>query len=127
MAPRLGMSDATLRGKVNPNTDRNRLALEEADEMMGKTGDFRILHAMAAMHGHVAIRVDAPEAGCLISSLLAAGKAKGGVSGLVSDAISDGQMTPNEAAEIVRACMDAIQALSAVAQHARAKSARAPA
>jgi len=47
LAPRMGMSDATLRGKVNPNTDRNLLSLQEADALMGKTGDFRILQGRA--------------------------------------------------------------------------------
>lgn len=33
LAPRLGMSAAVLRGKVNPNTDRNLLSLQEADAL----------------------------------------------------------------------------------------------
>ncbi|MFH7611555.1 hypothetical protein RA272_29150, partial [Pseudomonas syringae pv. tagetis] len=48
LAPRLGMSAAVLRGKVNPNTDRNLLSLQEADALMARTGDFRILHALCA-------------------------------------------------------------------------------
>lgn len=63
LAPRMsnGMSAATLRGKVNPNNDRNLLSLQEANELMGKSGDYRILHAMAADHGFVVQRVDATQ------------------------------------------------------------------
>ncbi len=122
LAPRMGMSDATLRGKVNPNTDRNLLSLQEADALMGKTGDFRILHALAATHGFVAIKVDAPEGGCLTSSMLQAGKAKGMLSALLLEVLADGHVTPNEASEVTRRVVDAIQALTTVAQQARAKA-----
>lgn len=120
LAPRMGMSDATLRGKVNQNNERNRLALEEADEMMGKSGDFRILHALAANHGFVALRVDCDDegGGSLIGSLLAAGKAKGDLAGIVSDALADLVITPNERGAIVRAVVRTIQELSEVARHA---------
>lgn len=57
------MSAATLRGKVNPNNDRNLLSLQEANELMGKSGDYWILHAMAAGHGFVVQRVEAPVSG----------------------------------------------------------------
>ena len=122
LAPRLGLSDAVLRAKVNPNSDRNRLALEEADAMMGKSGDYRILHAMATTHGFVAIKVDAPESGCLTSSMLEAGKAKGLLSALLLEVLADGHVTPNESDEVTRKVIDAIQALTKVAQHARAKA-----
>jgi hypothetical protein len=124
LAPRMGLSDAVLRAKVNPNTDRNRLALEEADELMGKSGDYRILHALAASHGFVAIKVDEPEAGSLTSAMFEASKAKGGLAGLVLEAMADGRITPNEAGDVARKVMDAVQALTAVAQHARAEAGR---
>ena len=122
LAPRMGMSDATLRGKVNPNTDRNRLALEEADELMAKTGDYRILHALAASHGFVLQRTEAPDAGTLICSLLAASAAKGDLAELVSKAIRDKVITPNEADAIGRGCATVIAAIVQVAQHANANA-----
>lgn len=51
LAPRLGMSAAVLRGKVNPNNDRNILSLHEASQIMGVSDDFQMLHALAASHG----------------------------------------------------------------------------
>lgn len=122
LAPRMSISDAVLRAKVNPNTDRNRLALEEADELMGKTGDYRILHALAATHGFVAVKVDAPEIGCLTSAMFEAAKAKGGLAALLLEILVDGEVTQNEAERVTRKVMAAIQAFTAVSQHAHAKA-----
>lgn len=124
LAPRMGMSAATLRGKVNPNTDRNLLSLQEADTLMARTGDFRILHALAATHGFVLDRVDSPKSGSMISALLTAAHAKGDLSQLVAEAIADGKVTPNEADEIGRACASVMAAIAQVGQHADAAAER---
>jgi len=46
------MSGAVLRNKINPNNTTHRLTLAEANEIMGLTGDHRILVALAAEHGY---------------------------------------------------------------------------
>ncbi|QBR44127.1 phage regulatory CII family protein [Stenotrophomonas indicatrix] len=124
LAPRMGMSAATLRGKVNPNTDRNLLSLQEADTLMGRTGDYRILHALCAEHGFIAQRVDAPQSGNLITALLSAAAAKGDLAELVSEAMADNRITPNEADAIARACQQVMAALVQVSQHAEAAAER---
>lgn len=124
LAPRMGMSAATLRGKVNPNTDRNLLSLQEADTLMGRTGDYRILHALCAEHGFIAQRVDAPHSGNLITALLSAAAAKGDLAELVSEAMADNRITPNEADAISRACQQVMAALVQVSQHAEAAAER---
>ncbi|HDS1580458.1 MULTISPECIES: phage regulatory CII family protein [Stenotrophomonas maltophilia group] len=124
LAPRMGMSAATLRGKVNPNTDRNLLSLQEADALMARTGDYRILHALCAEHGFIAQRVDAPESGTLITALLSAAAAKGDLAELVSEAMADNRITPNEADAISRACQQVMAALVQVSQHAEAAAER---
>lgn len=124
LAPRLGMSAAILRGKVNPNTDRNLLSLQEADALMARTGDFRILHALCAQHGFVAQRSDAPESGSLISALLQAAAAKGDLAELVSSALDDGRISPNEADAIARGCAAVMSRLVQVSQHAEAAAER---
>jgi len=124
LAPRMGMSDATLRGKVNPNNDRNLLSLQEADTLMARTGDFRILHALCAEHGFVAQRVEAPESGSLIASLLTAAAAKGGLAELISNAMADSRISPNEADAISRACAQVMAAIVQVSQHAEAAAER---
>jgi len=120
----MGMSAATLRGKVNPNTDRNLLSLQEADMLMARTGDYRILHALCAEHGFIAQRIEAPESGSLITALLAAAAAKGDLAEMVSEAMVDNRITPNEADEIARACQKVMAALVQVSQHAEAASER---
>lgn len=124
LAPRMGMSAATLRGKVNPNTDRNLLSLQEADALMARTDDYRILHALCAEHGFIAQRVDAPESGTLITALLSAAAAKGDLAELVSEAMADNRITPNEADAISRACQQVMAALVQVSQHAEAAAER---
>jgi len=124
LAPRLEMSAAVLRGKVNPNNDRNLLSLQEADALMGKTGDFRILHALCANHGFVALLVDAPQSGSVITSLLDAASANGDLSQLVRDAMSDGRITRNEADQIARACATVMASIAQVSRHAEADSER---
>lgn len=120
LAPRLGMSAATLRGKVNPNSDRNRLALEEADELMAKSGDFRILHALAASHGFAVQPAEGPTAGTLIGTLLKAAGAQGDLSDAVAAAMADNRISHNEADEISRLCMQLVAAFSKVSQQAQA-------
>lgn len=57
LAPRLGMSSAILRGKVNPNDAGHHLTLLESVVMQQLTGDHRVLRAMADELGYVMIPV----------------------------------------------------------------------
>lgn len=126
LAPRLGMSAAVLRGKVNPNNDRNILSLADADAIMGVTGDHRILHALAAEHGYTLQPMAEDSAECLMSAVLASSAAKGEMATVISAALEDGVITPNELADIKRAC-SALQAqVVAIAKRAAAKVRRAP-
>lgn len=55
LAPRIGMSPAVLRNKVNANCATHHLTLQEASSITGITEDLRIAHAFAAAHGRVLI------------------------------------------------------------------------
>lgn len=118
------MSEAVLNSKVNPNTTSHHLTLAEASAIIGLTGDARILHALNATHGYVAMKVDNPETGSLTCAMFEAAKAKGGLAGLVLEALSDGRITANEASGIARQVMTAVQKLTAVAEHARAEASK---
>jgi hypothetical protein len=120
LAPRIGMSAAVLRNKVNPNNTTHHLTLVEASEVMGVTGDDRILHALAAQHGYTLQRIEAPGQDSVVTALLAAAALKGKLASLVAEAIADGRITGNEAREIAEVCGDAQAVLAQVAQHARA-------
>lgn len=122
LAPRLGMSAAVLRNKVNPNNETHHLTLAEADEVMGFANDYRILHALAASHGFVLQRADAPESGSLIQGMLAAAAGQGDLAHIVAQAMADGRISPNEVAQIESACTALQHVLSHLASHAAAAS-----
>lgn len=97
LAPRIGMSAAVLRNKVNPNNTTHHLTLVEADEIMSITGDHRMLHDLAAAHGYTLQRVDAPGVGgSVLGLLLATNASKGEFAQVLHDALADGLITENE-------------------------------
>lgn len=101
LGPRIGISPAVLRSKVNPKTKTHRLAVDEADELMAVTGDYSILQALAAEHGFVLQSV-APgiEPGSICSGVLATNRANGELAEAIDKAIADNLITPNELGEI---------------------------
>jgi hypothetical protein len=108
LAPRLGTSGAVLRNKVNPNNDRNTLALEEADQLMGISGDYRILQALAANHGFLLQRADGNpgkgSADTILTCILALSMREGALSEIVSKALADNLISPREKRDIEAAC-----------------------
>lgn len=111
LAPRLGMSGALLRGKVNPGYDRNHLTLAEADLLMTVADDHQILHALAHAHGYVLQRCDELErereqaqhrVDGLVLQLM---QATGSFAGTIAEAREDGVITPNEAKDTSNAGM----------------------
>lgn len=97
LAPRIGMSAAVLRNKVNPNNTTHHLTLAEANEIMGVTGDDRMLHELAAQHGYVLSRIDhgAPDASVMGAMLVSSAK-QGAFFQELQAALSDGLITENE-------------------------------
>lgn len=101
LGPRLGMSPAILRNKVNPNNDKHHLTLAEADHLMAVTGDHGILQALAAGHGYALVRADHGDVdGSLVHSVLAFLAASGKMSGSLQDVVAKGQVTRNASREI---------------------------
>lgn len=125
LAPRIGMSPAVLRGKVNPNSDRNILSLADADALMGVTGDHRILHALAAEHGYTLQPIEGDGHGCLMDAVLATSAAKGDLSAVIARALADKVISPNELADIGKACAAVHAGLVAIGQEAAADATRA--
>ena len=56
LGPRVGISPAVLRNKVNPNNTTHHLTLAEADRLMRITQDKRILKALAHAHGYLLVK-----------------------------------------------------------------------
>ncbi|MBU9403541.1 phage regulatory CII family protein [Burkholderia multivorans] len=61
LAPRLGLSGAMLRNKVNPNNDTHKLSLAEAARIADVTNDDRILEAWARERGYALVEIPSPE------------------------------------------------------------------
>jgi hypothetical protein len=101
------MSAAILRNKVNPNNQEHHLTLVEADEIMGKSNDFRILHALAADCRHVAIPLDSVSGSSVLELVLGEQAAAGTFSATVLDALSDGKVSQNEMRTILAAFVGA--------------------
>ncbi|ENV98124.1 phage regulatory CII family protein [Acinetobacter bereziniae] len=104
LATRMGVrSVAVLNSKVNPNTETHHLTLMEASAMMAITGDYRILQALCAEHGKVAIKLpDIPE--CrdteLTDLVLSIGMGGGDVCALFKEMMADGRITRGEAIDM---------------------------
>jgi hypothetical protein len=112
LAPRLGMSAAVLRNKVNPNNDRNHLSLSEADQMMAKTGDHRILHALAAQHGYVLHKIDTAQANESVLGVMLSNSAKhGAFFQTLQHALADGLITENEMADLSKGGTAAMESM----------------
>jgi len=111
LAPRVGMSGALLRGKVNPQYDRNHLTLAEADLLMTVTDDHRILHALAHSHGYILQRSDdlereRQEAQHRVDELvLQLMQMTGNLAGTIAEAREDGVITRSEAKDTSNAGM----------------------
>jgi hypothetical protein len=104
LGPRVGISPAVLRSKVNTHLQTHHLTLAEADRIMGITGDHRILVALAAAQGFALQRLDAPPpCTSLLGAHLAASVAGGALASTLAEAIADGRVTQNESTAIASA------------------------
>ena len=101
LGPRMGVSPAVLRSKVNPNTATHRLALDEADEMMGLTQNYAILQALAANHGFGLHRLEAEKGtGNVLSTMLGLNVCEGEFARTLHDALADGVISDREMNQI---------------------------
>jgi hypothetical protein len=105
LAPRIGMSPAVLRNKVNPNNTTHHLTIVEADEVMSVTGDCRMLHVLAGNHGYVLVEAasKAEQGESLLQSILQANAIEGDLDRKLDEILADGKVTPNELREFTDA------------------------
>lgn len=116
------MSAAVLRNKANPNNTTHHLTLAEADQIMGLTGDHRILHALAAEHGYVLQPAAADEAGCVLQSILTANTTRGEFDRVLQEALQDNLITSNEMKLVTEAGASHVAAYVALIARLRAMS-----
>lgn len=114
LGPRIGMSAAVLRSKVNPNTATHHLTLAEADRIMGVTGDYQMLQSLAANHGFVLSPV-VPEPSCpMMAAILQAQAAHGELAGVIEVALRDGRISANEKADIEESALHVMSKMLAM-------------
>lgn len=107
----MNLSPAVLRNKANPHNTFNKPLLAEADLVMGITGDYRILHALAANHGHVCYRLESDVPACdlaVLELITHLWRAHGDVGRAVDDTLADGRVDRNELAAVKAAVYKAI-------------------
>lgn len=118
LAVRLGMSAAVLRNKANTNTNFNKPTLDDILGVMGTTGDFQLLHAIAANFGFVCVKVgeDAEASDMAVLEMVAQVWATNGEVGIeVNSALADGRITDAEVVRVRAAVKRAQRALEGVA------------
>jgi len=114
LAPRMGMSSAVLRNKARPGCHTNHPTLADADHVMSLTGDYRVLHALAAAHGHVCVPVDAdpaPSDLAVLELVTHVWRSHGNVGAAVDAAMADSRIEGGEVEQIRAAIYTNIQAL----------------
>lgn len=125
LAPRIGMSAAVLRNKVNPHCQTHHLTLDEADRIMSMTGDCRMLHALAANHGHVCVAMpgDAPASDLAVLEMVTSvWRSNGDVGRAIDDVLSDGRVDAHELPTVEAAIYQHIQTLQALLQRLQGMS-----
>lgn len=98
LGPRVDISAAVLRNKVNANNDTHRLTLAEAVRITDITDDDRILQAWARARGYMLIK---PPVGhscdmAVLEQVVGLAVANGQFMTTVNDALADGKITTDE-------------------------------
>ena len=101
LSPRLGMSAAVLRNKVNPNNTTHHLSLREAQKLTAITNDARLLKAFAQDTGRVVLDAptqdDSTASDMAVLELVAAvGGTQGDLFTVIYQALADGKLTEAE-------------------------------
>jgi hypothetical protein len=99
LAARMNMSAAVLRNKANPNAAGNVVALRDVENVMGLTGDYSVLHALAKSVGFVCVKVtqDMPVSDvALLEIVTHAWTTHANVGVAVHEALADGRIERHE-------------------------------
>lgn len=105
----VGINGSVLAHKVRLQDADNQLTVPQARKIMLATGDYRMLHALAADLDHLCIQVEGLSgAETLERSIADAAKEFGEYLSAVSTAMLDGQVTTNELRKIDRELSDLV-------------------
>ena len=98
LAPRMGMSATILRNKANPNSATNKPTLDDVDRLMGITGDYRVLFALAQNHGFTCTKIEEQPAGymAVLETTTDIWECLGDLGAEVRKALADGRLEKHE-------------------------------
>lgn len=114
LAPRMGMSAQILRNKANLHSTTNVASGRDWHRAMVLTGDFRVLHALAADLGFVCFKQDdtAPASDMAVLELIAkVWAANGDVGSAINQTLADGRVEKHEVAHVRQAVYRTTSAL----------------
>ena len=106
LAPRIGMSAAVLRSKVNPNTDTHQLTLMNAVAITDMTDDERILEAWLEQRNAVMVKLpdatEQPDNEEILSRFMSLTVQFGSLARRYSEVTADGEVDEQEMADMER-------------------------
>ena len=119
LATRMGMKSSTLNHKVSLTNDTHHLSIDEAVMLQAMSGNFAVLHSMAASLGHVVLQVDATTEANPMSEVAKMVCEFGELLTFVTARAANGTVTTNEMRECQVQAMDAISAIYGVMNSVR--------
>lgn len=100
LGPRVGISQAVLNSKVNPNTKTHHLTFDEAREIVAATGDERMLRAWAHEEGFLLVKAPSVEIiesdMSVLEQVVGLGMANGQYMAAIHMALADGKVDHEE-------------------------------
>lgn len=117
LGPRVGISPAVLRNKVNPNNDTHHLAFAEARRIADITGDHRMLLAWAHEAGFLLVKAPEGASECdmsVLEAVVETGVAHGQWMHSIHTALADGRVDQQEV-EAIKQAKRALQTAAATA------------
>lgn len=116
LGPRVGISPAVLRNKVNPNNDTHHLTLAEAARITDLTGDARMLQAWAHHSGYLLVKAPNGSADscdmAVLEQVVGLGVANGQFMQTINTALADGKVDQREM-DAIRAAERTLQTVAA--------------
>jgi len=115
LGPRVGISAAVLRNKVNPHNSTHHLTLAEAQRIVDMTNDDRILRVWAHQRGYLLVKAPDGTQECDMSILEGVSGSvfsHGGFVGSIHESLVDGNLTSEELRGIEKAAKKAMTAIA---------------
>ncbi|WP_250451171.1 phage regulatory CII family protein [Caballeronia sp. ATUFL_M2_KS44] len=122
LAPRLGMSAAVLRSKVNPNTETHQATLMNAVQITEMADDDRVLEAWARERGYALVKMPNVESctdAAIVELMGEAWATHGAVGQEICKTLEDGRVEESEVDRVEKRIFKHAQVLMTIAARLR--------